>query len=120
MRCLGYRDPRYATDFPVRLAIGSFVQAGRCRDVSVEGMFLETEELLAPNSIGKISFRYEDLSCDLCARVERVVPEGAGLRFLFTLDNQRSTIRQLLSRIVSPKPRAGISLVTTPKQIPIY
>lgn len=95
-------DSRAIHRIPVRLAVsqrGRSAPLGRTRDISLEGVFLETA---APFGVGAVVPLCVDLTStdppvELQAEVVRVTPDGMGLRFL---DVDRKTAKRLKRWIV--------------------
>jgi len=118
MQRFGYRTPRYAAEFPVCLAIGGTTQVGRCRNISISGMHLETEKTLSPHSCGEVSFDYEGISVNVRVRVAHSLSGFTGLKFAYSSDEQRSAILRLISLLAAKrKPNNEISLVSKQKRI---
>jgi len=97
-----YRTPRYAVDFPVQLMRDDAVVAGRCREISTEGMRLELRRPLPPGFSGVVSLAWRNLHIELRVRLAH---SGAGqdaLRFVFDSDTERAAIAELVTRLADP------------------
>jgi hypothetical protein len=97
-----YRTPRYAVDFPVQLMRDDAVVAGRCREISTEGMRLELRRPLPAGFRGVVSLSWQNIHLELRVRLAH---SGAGqdaLRFVFDSDTERAAMAELVTRLADP------------------
>ena len=119
MQRFGYRNPRYVVNFPVLLTVGNSVQTSRCSNISLDGIRLQIGHPLPANSLGQISFDYEDLSFDLCVRVAHCGSSVCGLRILCQSEAQRDSVSELIGRIADRCARPDVIAVSIPNHIVI-
>ena len=97
-----YRTPRYAVDFPVQLMRDDAVAAGRCREISTEGMRLELRRPLPPGFRGVVSLSWRNIHVELQVRLAHIGGGQDALRFVFESDAERASIAELVARLADP------------------
>jgi len=111
MRKFDYRAPRFAVDFPVRLAFDGSIQHGRCTEISTEGMRLEVREPLAPDACGIVYLSFQDTTIELPVRVAHSGSFFEGVQFVYATEEQRDEVNRLVTRLSSPSQRTRPMLV---------
>jgi hypothetical protein len=101
MQKFEYRAPRITVDFPVRFTAHDAATAGRCTEISKEGMRVEFEEPLPPNSRGKVAMSYQDGSLELNVRVAHAGTTHSGLKFICESDEERDAVASLVASLAS-------------------
>jgi hypothetical protein len=112
MQKFEYRAPRFSVDLPVQFTVESLTLNGHCREISQEGMTLELQHPLTPNSSGIVSFSYRGQTIDIRARVAHVAETHAGLEFLCESEAERSAVAHLVASLTSGQSRPGPVLLT--------
>jgi uncharacterized protein (TIGR02266 family) len=80
-------QPRYPVEFPVEFTYQGFRFKGTCRDLSVGGMFVETNADLNENSVVRLKFRLPKLeeTIEVEGKIRwhssRGLRPGAGVQF---------------------------------------
>jgi hypothetical protein len=112
MQRFDYRAPRFLVDYPVQLTVEDATIAGRCKEISTEGMRLELYEPVAPNSMGMVTMNFESLSVELPARVTHTEPHSAGLKFIYKSERQRKDLERLVTLLTASSNLSGpLSLI---------
>jgi hypothetical protein len=81
--------------------------AGRCKEISKDGMSVELLQPVAPEAIGTVSVSYNDYSIELRVTVAHTGAKSDGLRFLFESDRDRSTVERLVSLLAAATSQSG-------------
>jgi len=111
MQKFEYRTPRYQVDLPVVLLVAEARIAGRCRELSKEGMTVEFREPLSADACGTVSVSYKNLALDLAVCVTHSGGAGDGLKFLFESEQDKSGVERLVALVADSKGQAGPMLV---------
>ncbi len=79
------RSPRLAYFTSARLENASGAWDGSVRDISAEGMFLETPRKFKAGERLNVAFhlRHSGQQVDMAAEIKRVTPEGVGLQIIW-------------------------------------
>jgi hypothetical protein len=107
MRKFNYRVPRFPVDLPVRLTFHEATQAGRCTEISTEGMKIEVQEPLCPDTSGVVHIAYQDVTLDVTVRVAHSSASHDGVRFVYESDEQRDELTRLVEILAGPQHRPG-------------
>jgi hypothetical protein len=99
MQKFEYRSPRFPVDFPVQFAVQNLMLAGRCTEISVEGMRLEFQEPLPPNSRGTVFMNYQGNTVELKVRIAYAGEMHTGLEFIYESDQERSEVADLVASL---------------------
>jgi hypothetical protein len=102
-----YRTPRYAVDFPVQLELENSVVAGRCTEISTDGMRLELRRPLAPGFCGRVFLAWHNIHLELRVRLAHASSGQDALRFVFESDKERATVAELVARLADPAEPLG-------------
>lgn len=102
MQKFRYRTPRYAVDLPVSVTLQGTTFPGRCREISLEGMRLEVDEVLRENATGSVSLAHRHISVEVPVRVKYTGARQDGLRFLFDSERQRAMVAELVELLSEP------------------
>jgi hypothetical protein len=111
MQKFEYRTPRYTVDLPVQLNLAGSRIAGRCREISREGMAVEFSEPVEVDSRGTVSISYKNLMLELRVCVAHNSKKADGLRFLFETDEDRSSVERLVALLAGSPGQHGPVLV---------
>lgn len=99
MRSFDYRAPRFPVNLPVRLTLQGSSWIGRCREISIEGLLLETH---APHSVdakGVIHIVYCDAVLEVPVRVAHCRANSEGLQFQCESTRQREEVERFVDRL---------------------
>ncbi|MGA8874124.1 MAG: PilZ domain-containing protein, partial [Candidatus Korobacteraceae bacterium] len=107
MRKFDYRAPRFSVDLEVRLTFEDSMQEGRCCEISTEGMKLEIQQPLSPNTCGTVQLRYGDFMIDVPVRVAHSGSSYDGVKFVYESDEQRDEVIRLVALLAGAKQRLG-------------
>jgi len=111
MQKFEYRTPRYQVDLPVLLDLPDSIVAGRCTEISREGMKVELRQPVSPDTCGTVSITYRELSLKLPVCVAHSGTGQEGLRFLFESEEDRTGVERLVSLLAGPIDPPGPVLV---------
>jgi hypothetical protein len=111
MQKFDYRAPRFLVDFPAQLAIENSTHAGRCKEISVDGMRLELAERVSANTVGTVTMSFGSLTVELGTRIMHTEPNCAGLKFIYANERQRKDVERLVTLLA-----ASAKLPKEPKQ----
>jgi PilZ domain-containing protein len=111
MQKFEYRVPRYVVDLPVLLNLRDSSVAGRCKEISKEGMKVALQHPVAPQTSGTVSISYKDISLELRVSVAHAGPDYDGLKFVFESEKDRSAVEHLVSLLSGPSGPTGPVLV---------
>jgi hypothetical protein len=112
MRKFNYRVPRFPVDVPVRLAFDELIQAGRCREISTEGMKVEVRQPLSPDSCGTVQISYQGVALELTVRVAHSSSSHDGVKFVYESDEQRDDVIRLVELLAGQPHRPGPVLLS--------
>lgn len=112
MRKFDYRAARYSVDLAVRLTQGDSTHLVRCREISTEGMKLESHKPLSPGSCGALHLSFEEFDIELSIEVTNTGVNFGGVRFIYQSSEQRDTISQLLASLITPRPCTSLALLS--------
>ena len=110
MRKFGYRVPRFAVDFPVKMTQGNSTQFGRCKEISTEGMKVAIREPFSADSFCAAHFESEELSFKLPVRVIHSGPDSGSLKFIYESNDQRDAVTRLVQCLATPQPCTSLAL----------
>jgi hypothetical protein len=111
MQKFQYRSPRFVADLPVQFAAEQSTLHGRCRDISRDGMGLELQQPLSPNSSGTISLSHRGRQLQLGVRVAYSAESHEGLEFIYRSDRERAAVGQLVASLGSLPGRPRLVLL---------
>lgn len=111
MQKFEYRSPRYDVDLAVRLISGGSSVAGRCREISKDGLCARFSERPEVGSHGKLILNYRNHSFEVPVRVAHAGTNAEGLKFLFSSEAHRKDVDRLVADIAAEGPHAGPVLV---------
>jgi hypothetical protein len=112
MKKFEYRAPRFGVDLPARLTVENSAMAGRCREISRDGMIFELGQPVLLNTFGTVAITFHDRTIELKARVAHVDGLRAGLEFIYAGDSERTTVAQLVASLPMTQNRPGPVLLT--------
>src|SRR5579875_3696488 len=102
-----YRAPRFRVDFPVRLRSDDGMIAGRCLEISIDGMLAEFAEPVVLNSVADVSIPCQDQLVRIPAKIVSTRPEFCALTFCFSTERERRNLEQIVALLSAPAPRLG-------------
>jgi hypothetical protein len=111
MQKFEYRTPRYQVDLPVLLNLQDSIIAGRCTEISLEGMRVELRQPVLPDACGTVSISYRGLSLELPVCVAHSGTGQDGLKFLFESEEDRGRVERLVALLAGPTDQPGPVLV---------
>ena len=111
MQKFEYRTPRYPVDLPVSFQTKNTIVAGRCMEISREGMRVQLREPVETNTCGTVSIQYKDLDLELPVCVAHTAADLKGLKFLFESEKDRADIERLVNLLSGSTGHTGPVLV---------
>jgi|HubBroStandDraft_1064217.scaffolds.fasta_scaffold67716_3 hypothetical protein len=111
MQKFEYRTPRYLVDLPVLFSLPNSNIQGRCKEISKEGMKVELQEPVSPETCGIVCIDYMDLSLELRVCVAHAGAGYDGLKFLFESERDRIGVERLVALLSGPTGQPGPVLV---------
>jgi hypothetical protein len=102
-----YRVPRFTVDLPVRFTVEAETLRARCIEISKEGMRVELEDPLTPNTCGLVTLSYRDRFLRLEARVAHVGETHGGIVFLYRSDSERIAVANLVVALGAGRSQAS-------------
>jgi hypothetical protein len=111
MQKFEYRTPRYDVDLPVLYLLEGAGIAGRCKEISKEGMRVEFRQPIALDSCGIIRISYKALSLELRAAVAHAGSGYVALKFIFESEKDRGALEHLVVLLAGPTGQLGPVLV---------
>lgn len=111
MQKFEYRSARYQVDLPVLLILKDESVAGRCKEISREGMKVEFRQPVAPKCCGTLRIGHRESSLELRACVARTGNGCDGLKFLFDSESERKALERLVALVAAPIAQPGPILV---------
>jgi hypothetical protein len=100
MQKFEYRSPRFSADLPVQFTVEQLTLAGRCRNISNEGMRLELRQPLPPNARGSVLLSYQENRLELNVRVAYSGKTYDGVEFLYRSEGEREAVARLVASLV--------------------
>ena len=107
MHKFNYRTPRFAVDFPVQLTLDGAVIAGRCKEISIDGMQLELRRPLPSDFSGTVALAWHNVHLELRVRLAHTGSRQDALRFLFESEKERAAVADLVARLADPAEPQG-------------
>ena len=107
MQRFEYRGARFSVDLPVQFTERNTTWAGRCTEISKEGLKLELEEPLQSNSCGKVFMCYQGRAMEFSVRVVHVGAKYCGLEFIYSSDMEQDSVAHLVESLAVPQSRRG-------------
>jgi hypothetical protein len=107
MHKFNYRTPRYAVDFPVQLTLEGSLVAGRCTEISTDGMQLELHRPLPPDFCGVVALAWHNIHLELRVRLAHTGSRQDALRFIFESEKERAAVADLVARLADPAEPQG-------------
>jgi hypothetical protein len=109
MQKFGYRSPRFAVDLPVEYTIEKSSQAGRCIEISKDGItLLDSGQPLPPDGCGTVIITHQGRPLELSMRVVH----AGGMEFLYKSDKERKAVDHLIASLSTPSSGHGPVLVS--------
>jgi PilZ domain len=114
MQKFEYRGARFAVDLPVRFTGGNRALAGRCIEMSKEGLKLDLEEPLESDSCGKVFLSHQGRTLEFYVRVVHVGAKYCGMEFIYSSDAEQLAVAHLVESLAIPQTARGLVLLKTP------
>lgn len=94
-----YRLPRYKTDFPIDLILGTAVFAGRCRDISSSGIQAELSHSVQVGATCLLILKPGGRTFEFNVIITHCDGLNVGLQFTPQASQERSTIKALIEAV---------------------
>ena len=107
MQRFRYRGARFPVEFFVDFIVKDTTIAGRCREISKEGMKLELREPVARDSSGKVSMKFQGRKLEFSVRVVHSDLTNCGVEFLYASESEQIAVAQLVDLLVVAQNRRG-------------
>lgn len=114
MQKFKYRAPRFLIDLPVRLTSDGTSIAGRCREISKDGMKLELPQPLPHDYTGTVSLCYQDVNLEIGVRIAHTGAHEDGVKFVFSSERERAAVASLVALLAAPASRSSLALIKAP------
>lgn len=111
MKRFEYRQPRVSADLPIKFIALNIDCAGKCMDISKQGMRIEVSQPLLLNACGKVSIRYQDRTLEFNMRVVHVEEMSCGLEFLYESIEEQNEVAHLVASLAISPQRSTLVLV---------
>jgi hypothetical protein len=111
MQRFEYRGARFPVDILVDFIVKNTTIAGRCTEISKEGMKLELRQPVARDSGGKVSMRFQGRKLEFSVRVVHSDLTNCGVEFLNASESDQIALAQLVELLVVPQNRRGPTLL---------
>jgi hypothetical protein len=111
MQKFEYRTPRYPVDLPVVFTLHDSSIHGRCKEIGKEGMRVQLQQPVPPDTCGTVSIAYKDVSLELRVCVAHAAAGYDGLKFLFESEKDRNAVERLVALLSGPSGPPGPVLV---------
>ncbi len=111
MRRFVYRAPRFPVDLPVQITFEDLTVVARCREISKDGMVLETLKNPLPKRIGMVKVSHKGMTVELGARVARSELKLDGLQFIFKSEAERKEMAHFVASLAEAQSRPGPQLI---------
>lgn len=106
MQKFDYRSPRFPVDLPIQYTIEKLTWEGRCIEISIDGITLESRNPLPPGARGTVIIMYDDGMLDLNMRVIHAF----GMEFIYRSDGERKTVSHLIESLSTSSNGLGPAL----------
>jgi hypothetical protein len=107
MQRFQYRGARFPVDVFVDFTVKNSTLAGRCTEISKEGMKLELRQPVARDSCGKVSMKFQGRKLEFSVRVVHSDPTNCGVEFLYASESEQIAIAHLVELLVVHENRRG-------------
>lgn len=94
-----YRTPRFVIDIPVQMTLRNSTIAGRCIDISEEGMRVECPRPDLLYSHGTVTMTHPAWTQELNMRVAYTNSTHAGLVFVYRSQRERTMVAQVVASL---------------------
>jgi len=111
MQRFEYRGARFSVDLPVQFIERDTKLAGRCTEISKEGLKLELGEPLESNACGKVFMYYRGQALELSVRVVHLGATYCGMEFIYASDTEQNAVAHLVASLAAPPSRRGPLMV---------
>jgi hypothetical protein len=101
MQKFRYRIPRYTVDLPAHIDLDGVTVAGRCTQISCEGMRLNLTDPLPENFAGTAVIGCSPAALQIRVRRAHGGAREDAFRFIFESDRERLAVAQLVSQVAA-------------------
>ena len=105
MQRFEYRGARFSVNLPVQFTERNTTLAGRCTEISKEGLKLELGKPPQCDSCGMVSMCHQGRTLEFCARVVHVGAKDCGLEFIYASDAEQVEVANLVESLAVPQSR---------------
>ena len=114
MQRFEYRVARFSVDLPVRFTERNIALAGRCTEISKEGLKVKLGEPLHSNSSGTLFISFPGRTLEFRVRVVHVGATYCGLEFIYSSEAEQIELAHLVESLAVPQTRSGPVLIKNP------
>jgi hypothetical protein len=107
MQRFEYRVARFSVDLPVQFTERDITLAGRCTEISKEGLKVSLGEPLRSNSCGKLLINFQGRPLEFRVRVAHVGAGYCGLEFIYSSEAEQIALAHLVESLAVPQARSG-------------
>jgi hypothetical protein len=107
MQRFEYRLARFSVDLPVQFTDRDIALAGRCTEISKEGLKVSLAEPLHSNSCGTLCISFQGRTLEFRVRVAHVGAGYCGLEFIYSSEAEQTALAHLVESLVVPQARSG-------------
>jgi hypothetical protein len=107
MQRFEYRVARFSVDLPVQYTARDIALAGRCTEISKEGLKVSLGEPLHSNSCGTLFISFQGRRLEFRVRVAHVGAGYCGLEFIYSSEAEQIALAQLVESLAVPQARPG-------------
>lgn len=107
MQRFEYRVARFSVDLPVRFTERNIALAGRCTEISKEGLKVDLGEPLHSNSCGTLFISFQGRTLEFRVRVVHVGAQFCGLEFIYSSEAEQVELAHLVESLAVPQTRPG-------------
>jgi hypothetical protein len=107
MQRFEYRGARFSVDLPIQFTDKDRILAGRCTEISKEGLKLDIGELLQSGSCGTVSMGFQGRTLDFRVRVVHVGASHCGMEFIYSSNAEQLAVANLVESLAIANTRPG-------------
>jgi hypothetical protein len=107
MQRFEYRGARFSVDLPVQFTERNITLAGRCTEISKEGLKLELTAPLQSDSCGKVTMSHQGRTLEFRVRVVHAGAKQCGLEFIYSSEAEQTAVAHLVESLAVPQGRRG-------------
>jgi hypothetical protein len=107
MQRFEYRGARFSVDLPVQFTEKNITLAGRCTEISKEGMKLDLGEPLQSGPCGTVSVSFQGRTLEFRVRVVHVGARHCGMEFIYSSHAEQLAVANLVESLAVANSRPG-------------